>query len=119
MTVYELNQIAYNSLPNMENGELKDSLPYIQNYLRDHYGKYYIMLNNDKHYYTILTHDTDILDNWEFKMAREIIACAKELGPIKSIEEDEVSGALEVWILQDEEVHAYHIFKYDQGVIEV
>lgn len=117
MTMYEFNQIGYSSLPVMTEEELHNAEATIKNFLSDHSSKYYMMLNNEKHYYTIYT----FTDNYRFAdMATEIVNIATTLGDVKAIEVSEDGNAVEFWITDIErECIVYYLFDYALGVIEV
>lgn len=117
MKLYEFNQLSYAGLPSLSSEkELKDARNYIKNYLKENPSIYYLMLNNDKRYYTLYT----FVDGYKFdEMAKEILEIALELGEIKSIEKNENTGVLEFWIMYEEECHMFVLFDYSRGVVEV
>lgn len=128
MTLYELNQAGYTNLPKMSKSQIESArdkiADWIQATLQDHGGEniYYILLNNDLHYYTIF--------NWRYidsrngggdseDVVREIFSIVKDLGTLKSIEFND-NGAWEFWITSpDATTNAYYLFDYTRGVIEV
>ena len=53
MTLYELNQAGYSSLPDMTYADILNNIKEISKYLDKHPSKYYALLNNDLRYYTL------------------------------------------------------------------
>ena len=106
MTLYEMNQIAYNKLPKMSFVVFR--------WATKHDSKYYMMLNVDGRYYTVYTYNQE---HDVKKMAFEMIDVAKTLGVLKGIEVQD--GMVEFWIQQDKTCSMYAMFDYTQGVIEV
>ena len=114
MTLYELNQAGYASLPKMTKAELEKAKENIVTFLDVHNSSYYMMSNHDNKYYTLFTY-IDKKD--KDRMALEIISVAKSLGELKSIE---VNGdILEIWILYNNKCDMYALFNYEKGVIQV
>jgi hypothetical protein len=115
--MYEFNQVGYSSLPTMTKEDLHKAETTVKNFLSDNPSKYYMMLNNDEHYYTIYT----FTDNYRFTdMAAEIVDVATTLGEVKSIEISEDKHKVEFWITKGkDECIVYYLFDYAIGVIEV
>lgn len=118
MNMYELNKIGYSKLPDLSAVEIEDSINLIKQFLKNNPSKYYMMLNNDVHYYTLYT----FKDGYKFKdMAAEIISVILSVsnGKIKSIEVSEDNLKMEFWMIYDDECHVFYLFDYAGGVIEV
>lgn len=114
MTLYELNQAGYASLPKMTKAELEKAKGNIITFLDSSDSRYYMMLNHDNKYFTLFTYENDVNKN---KMASEIISVSKTLGEIKAIE---INGNIvEIWILHGEKCDMYAFFDYTKGVIQV
>lgn len=114
MTLYELNQAGYASLPKMTKAELEKAKGNIITFLDSNDSRYYMMLNHDNKYFTLFTYENDVNKN---KMASEIISVSKTLGEIKAIE---INGNIvEIWILYGEKCDMYAFFDYTKGVIQV
>lgn len=114
MTLYELNQAGYASLPKMTKAELDIAKENIITFLKSHNSQYYMMLNHDNKYFTLFVYENNIDVE---KMAREIISVSRSLGEIKSIE---VNGdIIEIWILYEGKCDMYALFDYAKGVIQV
>lgn len=128
MTLYEINQAGYASLPKMAKSAISAAedkvADWIQAILSEHGGEniYFMLLNNDLRYYTLF--------NWRAlspkegggdseDVVREIFSIVKDLGTLKSIELNS-NGAWEFWVtLPNTATHAYYLFDYTQGVIEI
>lgn len=122
MTLYEINKMAYKNAPNMENFE--QAMQQIHDYLYVNRSNYYLLLNNENHYYTIFTFKDSCNEEWshndtELKaMTAEILDIARELGSIKDIVVND-NGAIEFWIEYNDDVCMFVLFDYSKGVIEV
>ena len=53
MKMYDFNQSLYSSLPNISDTEKEEVKKIIIDYLEHNPSKYYMMLNNESHYYTV------------------------------------------------------------------
>lgn len=116
MTTYEFNKAAYSSLPNISQKEFSDAKVLIEKYLEGKPSRYYMVLNNESHYYTLYT----FTKNFSFSvMAEEILSVMETLGDIKAIHETEDKEAIEFWIINEDECKVYYLFDYSKGVIEI
>lgn len=116
MTLYELNQAGYNSLPELKDDRLHEAEKKLYDYLITYDANYYMMLNHDKKYFTIFTYKKDThIQTW---MVDVMIDIARSLGTLKSIEI--APNMVEFWITDEFGIcNMYAMFPYDQGVIEV
>ena len=114
MTLYELNQAGYASLPNMTKTEIQKAKDSLLQYLTTFDSNTYMLLNNESHYYTIFMYKSrhDYL-----KMVNEIFSLVLELGDLKGIERN--GSYVEFWITKDSECKMYMLFDYERGVIRV
>lgn len=125
MTLYELNQAGYAAMPKMAKSKIIEKQDKVSEWLKDivktydsETNIYFMLLNNDLHYYTLF--------NWlasgggtDDTVAREIFSIVKDLGTLKSIELND-DGAWEFWITSpDATTNVYCLFDYTRGVIEV
>lgn len=119
MTLYEINQAAYKSLPPLIKEQIEEYEKQLSEYLRTHMSKYYMILCNERRYYTVYTWDPrhSFYKNTD-KMAWEIMNITKSIGTLKGIEFLE-DNTVEFWIEEDDECNAYHLFDYERGVVEV
>lgn len=115
ISLMELNSLLVDKLPVLE--DLKKSKRLIKKYVNKH-SNYYMLLNNDLHYYTVFHIDT----NSEEKIADVVIECLQSLGEIKSIDKN-AGGVIECWITLREPHEAtynsypLYFFDYTEGVI--
>lgn len=123
MTLYEMNQAGYTSLPRMARSKIAEKKESISEWLRtsilpdhnDNENIYLMLLNNDLHYYTVFVWNESSPD----ALADEILSVVKNLGTLKSIERSD-DNAWEFWVTQaNTSTDAYYLFDYTQGVIEV
>ena len=78
--------------------------------------KYYMLLNNDKHYYTILYHDETKEHNDFSTLGDSVIDLLQEIG-YDIMQEEFTDGHCEIWVKDNEDTLVYLLFPYDQGVI--
>lgn len=114
MTLYEMNQIAYNQIPKMPKAEIQKATEEIEQFLIKHDSKYYMMLNVEGRYYTVYTYNQE---HDAKKMAAEMVDVVKTLGTLKGIEVRD--DMVEFWIKNGETCNMYAMFDYSRGVIEV
>ena len=123
MTLYELNQAGYNSLPKMSKSAIDakrlELIDWFEGFLNEvgdtDDAIYFMLLNNERHYYTIFAWMEDSAN----VLAKEVLSIVQDLGTLKSIEKND-NGAWEFWVtLPDATTHAYLLFNYTQGVIEL
>ena len=117
INLYEFNQMGYNSLPNYDEEDFNYAEQLIRNFLNKYPSKYYLLLNNDLHYYTFFVKNGIVITD----PVKEILSIVKELGNVKSIEIANSGDAIEFWIntLTDKECHMFLLFDYALGVIEI
>lgn len=115
-TFYQMNQSVISALPAYTDEQISQAKEKIRTYVKDTNNHYYMLLNNETHYYTVL----EVGVNPKYKSAEdEVISCLRELGTIKSIVKDEDHNAIECWATIDkEDTHVYYLFPYDKGVIK-
>lgn len=113
MNLYEFNQAMYQNVAPITrfDGMRKQ----IKDYLKAHPSRYYLMLNNEKRYYTFYTFRKE----YKFDtMTDNILEIIKDLGEIKDVTVND-SDALEFWIVYDGRPTMFLLFDYTRGVIEV
>ena len=116
MTTYELNRLAYAQLPILadSSSERGIALRVLDEYIHNNEGHYFMLLNNDAHYYTIFS----MYDNFEESYISAIDDCVHAIGDLISIEYNELTNACECWFKIGDEAVMYIFFVYDTGVIE-
>lgn len=119
MTVFELNQANYANAPTMSKESLNKSIPYVASFISKYKSRYYLLLEKDQRYYTFFTF---LHGNFNpTKLAKELIDLAADLGEVKSIEESQLGGMLEIWVVDKMtgECKMYGFFDYQRGTIEL
>lgn len=117
MTLYELNQAGYASLPELTSEQKEDAKRIIAEYIYSHNNRsreYFMLLNNDLHYYTVFSWSKNSIQNFVY----EVLNIAENLGQVKAVEVND-NEAIEFWITTDEGTNMYVFFNYTQGVVEV
>lgn len=114
VSLYELNQGAITSLPELNEEEILAAKALIKNYLDPSNFSYYMLLSNEKRYYTVF--NIGLCSTLFPKPEDEIIDCLRELGQIKSIEIN--NDAIECWVTESDTSYVYYLFNYDKGVIK-
>ena len=116
INLYDMNKQIISQMPTLKNEAVDKAIGVIKQYIEETEQTFYMMLCRDLNYYTLF-HIVDYLT--EPAAADEVIACASELGAIKSVERAENEGAVEIWFQPiDSEPVAMYLFGYDGGVIE-
>lgn len=119
LNLYELNKMAYAKMPVLEEGseEWTNAIHKVIDYVALLNDKdYFMLLNNELHYYTIF-HILSLSESIN-SISMEITDCIKSIGQLIDIEKNEATNTLECWIKQDKNIYMFLFFPYDQGVIE-
>lgn len=118
MSLYEINQSLISQLPPYDEEKVDDLIERINHWDIDKNYRvtYYMMLNNDKHYYTILRYEDKITHTDFSTLGEAVIVLLKEMG-YKIMSDEIIDDHCEIWVKNDEETIAYLIFPYDQGVV--
>ncbi len=117
MTLYDLNKNAYAALPNMTEAEKRDAVRLICNFVDSGDEDYFMLLNNELHYYTVF--------RWAERSAHDVavsvMEIVKELSPnLKAVERNDDGSAIEFWLTDNEnQCYMFVLFGYTQGVIEI
>ena len=118
MSLYEINQSLISQLPPYDEEKVDDLIERINHWDLDKNCRvtYYMMLNNDKHYYTIFKYE-DKATHTDFNtLGKGVVVLLKEMG--YTIMSDEIyDDHCEIWVKDDIETVAYLLFPYDQGVV--
>lgn len=117
MSLYELNQSIISQLPPYDEEKIHNLMDRISDWDtgRNTSVKYYMLLNNEKHYYTIF-HYEDSTHNDFHTLGAGAVCLLQEMG--YDIVSDEIADDhCEIWVKNDTETLAYLLFPYDQGVV--
>ena len=82
---------------------------------------YAMLLCHELRDYTLFSmYRNERVKNSPAEAAKEFMALINERGIVYSIEFEKDSNAWEIWIKDsiDKQLHAYYLFRYDEGVIE-
>ena len=120
LSLFEYNKQLMEQLPVMSDEAIYDAGDMINQYWIKTYNEFYMMLNNNKHYYTIFTDIQTSFSNNEFNtLGDAVITCCKEMGNIKAIDLNEETDAIEIWITTEEDTDCYILFPYNSGVVTI
>ncbi len=118
LTNYDLNKMVINQLPSKTtNGQLKESKEVLKQLKTEYNNKYYMLLCNDIHYYTVLR----IIDTDEncIEFYNLVIELLQDHGTIQLIEWMNINhDAIECWVKNENGTFMFLLFPYDWGVIE-
>lgn len=126
-TLYDLNKnLVQQHEVELTEGVLNSKKEIIMNYLRKMDNTYYMLLCNERKDYTVFrigSYNEDIYLNHDhqYKELIDILVdeCLQNRGEIRGIDITKDKGAIEIWLLIDEEAFAYYFFPYDSAIIEV
>lgn len=115
--LYELNQGAMTAAPAMEIGAIETAKQKIVNYISKQNSNYFMLLSNDRNYYTVFLTGYDTGTDFNYpKIENEAIECLQNRGILKDI--DEVEGGIEFWVTEGDNSYVYYLFDYQGGVIK-
>lgn len=120
MTLYEYNKAAVAAQGQMTIDQITKAMQEVVAPYLNQGGKYFMLLNNETHYYTVWDMASrKISSNFTEMAAADILdVILSSIGLIYSIALDD-NGAVEIWIqnYSDNELYVYYFFNYDYGVI--
>lgn len=118
VSLYELNQSAMTALPAMTDSAIEIAKENIKKYVYNIApGKYYMLLNNERNYYTLFNTGYSSGTNFDYNtIENEIIECLQSQGIIKDI--SLVDNGIEFWVTINNNSYVYYLFNYDKGVIK-
>lgn len=114
LTQYDLNKMVVKQLPSkVTNGQLKDYKELLKQLGTQ--GTYFMLLCNEIHYYTVITHTNN---HTQSTFYNTIIELLQERGEIKLIDWTTNKDAIECWIQNQDGVFMFMLFPYDWGIVE-
>ncbi len=118
LTQYDLNKMVIEQLPSqITNGQLKESKNILKQLIEKYKDKYFMLLCNDIHYYTVL--HRIISDENIIKFHNLVIELLQDNGVIQTIDwANESKDAVECWIKNEKGALMFMLFPYDWGVVE-
>lgn len=121
VVLYTMNRsIIAQNFPHADENKIKQFRSIITKWLEENDANYYMLLNNELHYYTIFKFDpTGTYEHFN----DELIDVFKYVGPIRDIHVDN-NGAIAIWAdwncdKDDTLPHCFYLFNYDKGVVEI
>ncbi len=113
--LYDMNKQIIQQLPNATEEDIMFSKDLVQTFIESRQNKYFMLLCNDRNYYTLF-HINDQSD----EPLSEILfnECIPNFANLKCVNETEDKGAIEIWTEADGEIYVMYFFPYDEGVIE-
>ena len=120
-TLYDVNKnLVLKNEIELTDGVLNSKKEIITNFMRQIDNSYYMLLCNEKKDYTVFKMNDKDNDN----SIREIVSilvdeCLKNRGEIRGIDVTKDKGAIEIWLIIEEEAYCYYFFPYDAAIIEV
>ena len=116
-TVYDLNRAAMADWKPLSPAKEKKAVDNLWNYFNTHHNKYFMMLCNELKDYTVFHYTTENKKGF----SDTIIECLKNRGNLISIDKASDGIAMELYIryYDDETIHCYFLFPYDEAIVEV
>ena len=117
-TKYDINKAAYSAQPAITRQQYYDNYMHaINEMICNTNNQYYMLLNNDKHYYTICSHVHNHYSSPDYA-AEEFYELLASLGELVGIEV--LDDHIEFWIKdKNKKADVYMFFPYDIGVVEI
>lgn len=116
-TLYDVNkQIMDSTGKTLSHLELAAKQKQIEDWFNMKVDCYAMLLCNERRDYTIFHLYENQNPNPPAIAAAECIGCLTDRGQILSIDPDR--EAWEIWLKIDDESYCYHLFRYDEAVIE-
>ena len=134
-TLYDLNKnlVKQNEIELTE-AVLNSKKEIVKNFITKSSNHYYMLLCNEQKDYTVFNitscncdreeEDTSDCHKCHKEKIKECVnilidECLKNRGEIRGIDITQDKGAIEIWLLIDEEAYVYYFFPYDSAIIEV
>lgn len=129
MSLYDMNRQLMASKPTLSEEQVLKTQPSFVNWALAHPGKYYLLLNNELHYYTFFALDEMLSTKNVYKLMKEFYDTLPYIGDVKDLaEEDNGSGVYALWSTfkndpsygtEQPAAFVFYLFPYDGGVVEV
>lgn len=110
MSVYDMNCQIISQLPPLNEQQLHEKAKLISGLIDETRNQFYMLLCRDINYYTLLMRVPEA----DEMMEEIVIDCATYVGHVKAIEQ--VEGAIEIWVTNNNGTFAMYLFPYDEGV---
>jgi hypothetical protein len=114
-TLYDMNKNIMAQMPSLSNKDITNLITNMALSLGDRY-QYYMLLNNEKHDYTVFNFCGKSTTCVEFR--EDFKECLCNRGDVLAIDAKDYNS-YEIWLkTEDEEILCYYFFPYDLGVLE-
>lgn len=119
-TLYDINKVAIEKEGALNRPTFLNKIKEVEKYFREKVtkgNKYFMLLCNELKDYTVFNF---VYNNFA-PGADELRECLLNRGEVYSIERTEDNIAMEIWIKyeDDDELHCWYLFPYDNGIIEI
>lgn len=114
-SLYDMNKQIISQMPPHTEEDLLEDRIVIDAFYNNNIGNYYLLLNNELHYYTVFT-VKDFLPDCP-SLGAGVIECFNNLGPIYGI--DTYEDRIEIWSKVKDEMFVFLLFNYDNGVVTI
>ena len=119
--LYDINKnIILNNETKLSEGTLNSKKEIIKNFLANTKNFYYMLLCNERKDYTVFDFHMcgNVTNEKRMDCANCLVdECLTNRGEIRAIDLTEDKGAIEIWLVIDNEAYVYYFFPYDNGVI--
>lgn len=113
-TAYDINKNLVKKYEHeLTKEELKEKEKMIDDFTREKFDNYYMLLCHDRRDYTIF--HTTVREGSAYLDFQE---CLINRGQIYGIDKTEDGCAIEIWLMIDEEPYCYYFFPYGTAVVE-
>ena len=119
-TLYDINKVAIEKEGALNRPTFLNKIKEVEKYFREKTttkNHYFMLLCNELKDYTVF----NFMSNNFIQAAEDVRECLINRGKVYSIERTEDNIAMEIWIKyeDDDELHCWYLFPYDNGVIEI
>lgn len=120
-TLYDVNKnlVEKNEIELTE-GILNSKKEIIKNFVMKTENSYFMLLCKEQSDYTIFRRYNKEDEEKAMEISKILVdECLKNRGEIRGIDITKDKGAIEIWLVINEEAYCYYFFPYDAAVIEV
>lgn len=113
-TTYDINKnLVKKYEKELTEEELQEKKDLIDKFTNDHNNHYHMMLCHDRRDYTIFHTNYSVNSVYA-----DLIDCLKNRGKIMAIDLTKDEGAIEIWLMIEDEAYCYYFFPYDSAIVE-
>ncbi len=120
-SLYDMNKSLMMSEPTLVREDFQVKIDTVlKPFFEKHEDTFFMLYCNELSDYTVfrLIRDAIAISDTNFKAATDVIECMVNRGEVLSIDNHE-QGGIELWIRCNDDCHAYFLFPYDLGIVEV